>query len=153
MAITSFLAGGALAASGLVLTPPRGSDALTLCYPLLRAVTRFDPSLADSVRRRVDAHEAVHRADCDRLGSIRHYLAIANRDGRLAVEARAGCAEARLQIGAGAHPYLEVERMVDELHYGYGWFRELDEGSIREALGRACPDLVALGRVPPWGRR
>lgn len=142
-----------MAASGLALAPPRGSDALTLCYPMLGAVTRFDPSLADSVRRRVDAHEAVHRADCDRLGAIRHYLAIAGREGRLAIEARAGCAEARVQIGAGAHPYLEVERMVDELHYGYGWFRELSEERFREALGRACPDLLAQGRVPPWDRR
>ena len=147
------IAGLLLLGSGTVLPVPPGADAMTLCYPVIGPVTRFDRTLADTVRRRVDAHEAAHRADCRRLGAIRHYAALVGVRGRMAAEARAGCAEARGQITAGANPYLELERLVDELRYTSRAFEALGDSVIRGTVAGTCPDVAKSGQEPPWQRK
>lgn len=127
-------------------------DGATLCFPVLGPVERFDPALSDSALQRVQAHEDVHRMDCLKQGAVINFLRLATTKGRLDAEARAGCAEARQQVGLGRDPWLEHERLVDELHYGYPWFRRLPESALRHALREVCPDIASAGAKPPWSR-
>lgn len=127
-------------------------DGATFCYPVIGAVQRIDPSLADSTRRRVQAHEDVHRADCDRRGAVISFISLATTTGRLDAEARAGCAEARQQVALGRDPWLEHERVIDELRYGYPWFRQLPESSLRKEFHRVCADIAVAGAEPAWRR-
>ena len=138
---------------GVVGPLPPGLDGATLCFPFIGPVQRFDPALSDTTWLRVVVHENAHRDDCERLGAVRHYLSIVTTTGRLEAETRAGCAEARMQIAIGRHPYLEHERLVDELHYGHPWLRNRPEEELRAVIRRTCPDVAEAGVDPPWRRK
>ena len=132
-----------LMATGAWAPLPPGWDGVTLCYPLVGPIQRLSPELPDSTRLRIKAHEDQHASDCRQRGSIPHYLELMRVPGRLRAESRANCAEARQQLALGRDAWHEQERVIDDLRYGYPWFREQPDSVLRSAVREACPDLAA----------
>ena len=52
----------------LLLPIPQREEGLTLCYPVVGPVQRFNPDLSDSALARTRAHEAAHATQCLSLG-------------------------------------------------------------------------------------
>ena len=142
------LAAGLMAAGAWSPLPP-GWDGVTLCYPLVGPVQRFSHDLADTTRARIQAHEDQHASDCRQRGALLHYLELMRAPGRLRAESRANCAEARQQLALGRDAWHEQERLIDDLRYGYPWFREQPDSVLRRAVRDACPDLAAAADTAP----
>jgi hypothetical protein len=125
----------------LVLPVPRREEALTLCYPLVGPVQRFNPDLSDSELARTRAHEGAHAAQCRRDGAIWHFVRRVLPGQRLAAEAEAYCAEANYGISSGGHARLEYPRIQDELRE-MPWFRRLSNRALNDSLASRCPTIA-----------
>lgn len=125
--------------------PPR-EEGLTLCYPIVGPVQRFNPDLSDSALARTRAHEDAHAAQCRRDGALWHFVRGAFSSGRLAAEAEAYCAEATFGVSKGGSARLEYARIQDELRE-MAWFRRLSSDALNTSLRSQCPTIaVAAAR-------
>ena len=88
----------------LLLPFPQREEGLTLCYPVLGPVQRFNPDLSESALARTRAHEAAHATQCRRDGAIWHFVRGVFPSQRLASEAEAYCAEANFGVTKGGRP-------------------------------------------------
>jgi hypothetical protein len=142
------LAGCVLATFALpVLLPvPRSAEGLTLCYPLVGPVQRFNPDLSESALARTRAHEGAHAAQCRRDGAIWHFVRDVVPSQRLAAEAEAYCAEAKFGVASGGKARFEYARIQDELRE-MGWFRRISNDVLNDSLASQCPVIaVAAAR-------
>lgn len=130
----------------LVLPVPKREEALTLCYPVVGPVQRFNPDLSDSELARTRAHEAAHAIQCRRDGAIWHFVRRVLPSQRLATEAEAYCAEAKYGVSKGGQARLEFARIQDELRE-MPWFRRLSSNVLNASLASRCPTIaVAAAR-------
>ena len=138
------LAGGVLATFTLpVLLPiPQRAEGLTLCYPVIGPVERFNPDLSDSALARTRAHEATHATQCRRDGALWHFVRGVFPSQRLAAEAEAYCAEANFGVANGGQARLEYARVQDELRE-MAWFRRFSSDALNDSLASQCP-VIAL---------
>jgi hypothetical protein len=138
------LTGSVLAAFILpLLSPfPQRAEGLTLCYPVVGPVQRFNQDLSGLALARTRAHEDAHAAQCRRDGAIWHFVHGAFPGNRLATEAEAYCAEANFGVSTGGDARLEYARIQDELRE-MAWFRRLSSDQLNESLASQCP-LVAV---------
>jgi hypothetical protein len=126
-----------------LLSPfPKREEGLTLCYPVVGPVERFNPDLSNSALARARAHEDAHAAQCRRDGALWHFVRGAFPSKRLAAEAEAYCAEAKFGISKGGAARLEYARIQDELREMV-WFRRLSSDALNDSLAAACP-MVAV---------
>jgi hypothetical protein len=126
----------------LVLPVPKGEEAMTMCYPIVGPVQRFNPDLSESSLARTRAHEAAHATQCRRDGAMWHFVRGTLPNQRLAVEAEAYCAEANYEVAKGGRARLEYARAQDEMREML-WFRRLSDDSLNRALASQCPALAA----------
>ncbi len=138
------LTGSVLAALTLpLLLPfPQRQEGLTLCYPVVGPVQRFNPDLSVSALARTRAHEEAHAAQCRRDGAIGHFVRGVFPSKRLAAEAEAYCAEANFGVSKGGDARLEYARIQDELRE-MAWFRRLSSDALNNSLASQCP-LIAV---------
>jgi len=137
------LAGSVLATFTLpVLLPiPQSAEGVTLCYPVVGPVQRFNPDLSDSALARTRAHEAAHAIQCRRDGAIWHFVRRVFPSQRLAAEAEAYCAEANFGVAKGGQARLEYARIQDELRE-MPWFRRFSSDVLNDSLASQCPMIV-----------
>ena len=126
----------------LVLPIPQRAEGLTLCYPVVGPVQRFNPDLSDSALARTRAHEAAHATQCRREGAIWHFARGVFTSQRLAAEAEAYCAEANFGVANGGKARLEYARVQDELHE-MAWFRRVSSHVLEDSLASQCPTIAA----------
>jgi len=138
------LIGGVLATFSLplVLPIPQREEGLTLCYPVVGPVQRFNPDLSHSALARTRAHEAAHATQCRRDGAIWHFVRGVFPGQRLSLESEAYCAEANFGVANGGHARLEYARIQDELREMV-WFRNLASDVLNDSLAAQCPALAA----------
>jgi hypothetical protein len=130
----------------LVLPVPKREEALTLCYPVVGPVQRFNRHLSDSELARTRAHEAAHAIQCRRDGAIWHFVRRVLPGQRLAAEAEAYCAEANYGVSEGGQARLEFARIQDELRE-MPWFRRFSSNELNDSLASRCPTIaVAAAR-------
>lgn len=130
----------------LLLPFPQREEGLTLCYPVVGPVQRFNPDLSESALARTRAHEDAHAAQCRRDGAIWHFVRGAFPSKRLAAEAEAYCAEASFGVSNGGDARLEYARIQDELRE-MAWFRRLSSDALNKSLTSQCPTIaVAAAR-------
>ena len=142
------LTGSVLAALTLpLLLPfPQREEGVTLCYPVVGPVQRFNPDLSAAALARTRAHEDAHAAQCRRDGAIGHFVRGAFPSKRLAAEAEAYCAEANFGVSKGGAARLEYARIQDELRE-MPWFRRLSSDALNNSLATQCPMIaVAAAR-------
>ena len=126
----------------LLLPIPQREEALTLCYPVVGPVVRFNPDLSESALARTRAHEAAHATQCRRDGAIWHFVRGVFPSERLAAEAEAYCAEANFGVAKGGQARLEYARIQDELRE-MAWFRRFSSDVLNDSLASQCP-MIAL---------
>jgi len=138
------LAGSILAtfALPLLLPIPQRAEGLTLCYPFVGPVQRFNPDLSESALSRTRAHEAAHATQCRRDGAIWHFVRGVFPSQRLAFEAEAYCAEAKFGVAKGREARLEYARIQDELRE-MAWFRRFSSDALNDSLASQCPVIAA----------
>ena len=143
------LGGGVLLLVVVALLQPYPAlqEADTLCVPLLGPYTTIPSGLSDTVRSRLEAHEAVHAAQCRVMGSWKMYAAHWSVAGRLRLEAEAECAEARLTWSRTHRPAFAFEALVDDLTYGVPRGASPGPEAARRAAATACPELAAAART------
>ena len=130
----------------LLLPFPQREEGLTLCYPVVGPVQRFNPDLSGSALARTRAHEDAHAAQCRRDGAIWHFVRGAFPGKRLSAEAEAYCAEASFGVSKGGSARLEYARIQDELRE-MAWFRRLSSDALNNSLASQCPMIaVAAAR-------
>jgi hypothetical protein len=130
----------------LLLPLPQTAEGVTLCYPVVGPVQRFNPDLSASALARTSAHEAVHATQCRRDGALWHFVRGVSPRQRLASEAEAYCAEATFSVAKGGKARLEYARIQDELRER-AWFRRLTSDVLNESLASQCPMIaVAAAR-------
>jgi len=130
----------------LLLPFPQREEAVTLCYPVVGPVQRFNLDLSGAALARTRAHEAAHAAQCRRDGAIWHFVRGVFPSNRLAAEAEAYCAEANFGVSNGGHARLEYARIQDELRE-MAWFRRLSSDALNNSLVSQCPMIaVAAAR-------
>jgi hypothetical protein len=142
------LAGSVLTAFSLPLVSPfpQKEEGLTLCYPVVGPVQRFNADLSGAALARARAHEGAHAAQCRRDGAIRHFVRGAFPSQRLAVEVEAFCAEASFGVANGGSARLEYARIQDELRE-MTWFRRFSTEQLNDSLASKCSVLsVAAAR-------
>ena len=137
------LTGGVLAAFilPLLLPFPEREEGLTLCYPVVGPVQRFNADLSGAALARTRAHEDAHAAQCRRDGAVSHFVRGAFTRKRLATEAEAYCAEATYSVSRGSTARLEYARIQDELRE-MAWFRRVSSDALNDSLAAQCP-LIA----------
>ena len=137
------LAGSVLATFTLplILPIPQMAEGLTLCYPVVGPVQRFNPDLSDSALARTRAHEAAHATQCRRDGAIWHFVRDVFPSQRLAAEAEAYCAEANFGVAKGGQARLEYARIQDELRE-MAWFRGFSSDALNDSLASQCPMIA-----------
>jgi hypothetical protein len=138
------LTGSILAAFTLpVLLPfPQKEEGLTLCYPVVGPIQRFNADLSDSALARTRAHEAAHATQCRRDGAIWHFVRGVFPSKRLAAEAEAFCAEASFGVANGVLARLEYARIQDELRE-MTWFRRFSSEVLNDSLASQC-SMIAV---------
>jgi hypothetical protein len=130
----------------LLLPMPQSAEGLTLCYPVVGPVQRFNPDLSNSALARTRAHEAAHATQCRRDGAIWHFVRGVFPSQRLAAEAEAFCAEANFGVAKGGHARFEYARIQDELRE-MAWFRRFSSDVLSDSLASQCPMIaVAAAR-------
>jgi hypothetical protein len=130
----------------LLLPFPQREEGVTLCYPIVGPVQRFNPDLSAPALARAHAHEDAHAAQCRRDGAIWHFVRGAFPSKRLAAEAEAYCAEASFGVSNGGKARLEYARIQDELRE-MAWFRRLSSDALNNSLATQCPMIaVAAAR-------
>jgi hypothetical protein len=127
----------------LVLPIPKMEEAITLCYPILGPVQRFNRDLSGSSLARTRAHEAAHAAQCRGDGAIWHFARGVLPTQRLAIEAEAYCAEADFEIRKGGRARLEYARVQDEMREMV-WFRHLSSDVLANSLASHCSMIAAV---------
>ena len=125
----------------LLLPFPQREEGLTLCYPVVGPVQRFNAGLFGPALARTRAHEDVHAAQCRRDGAIGHFVRGVFPSKRLAAEAEAYCAEASYGVSNGGTARLEYARIQDELRE-MAWFRRVPSDALNNSLRLQCP-LIA----------
>jgi len=125
----------------LLLPFPQREEGLTLCYPVVGPIQRFNPDLSTSTLARTRAHEAAHATQCRRDGAIWHFVRGVSPSRRLAAEAEAYCAEASFGVTQGSQARLEYARIQDELRER-AWFRRLSSETVNESLASQCPVIA-----------
>ena len=150
------LAGSILAAFTLplLLPVPRMEEGVTLCYPVIGPVQRFNRDLSGSALARTQAHESAHATQCRRDGAFRHFVRGAFPSQRLAAEAEAYCAEANVGVANGGQARLEYARIQDELRE-MTWFRRLSSDALNASLASQCPAIaiIAAREEAAWQAR
>jgi hypothetical protein len=126
----------------LLLPVPQREEGITLCYPVVGPIQRFNPDLSGSSLARTRAHEAAHATQCRRDGAIWHYVRGVLPSQRLAAEAEAYCAEASFGVAKGGQARLEYARIQDELRE-MAWFRRLASDVLNDSLASQCPMIAA----------
>jgi hypothetical protein len=126
----------------LLVPMPTRSEGLTLCYPVVGPVQRFNPDLSDSTLPRVRAHEGAHAEQCRRDGAIWHFVRGIAPNERLTFEAEAYCAEASFAVARGGQPRLEYARIQDELRE-MAWFHRFSSDALATSLASRCPTIAA----------
>ncbi len=130
----------------LLLPFPQREEGLTLCYPVVGPVQRFNADLSVSALARTRAHEATHATQCRRDGAIWHFVRDVIPGQRLAAEAEAYCAEANFGVAKGGRARFEYARIQDELRE-MAWFRRLSSDVLNDSLASQCPMIaVAAAR-------
>jgi hypothetical protein len=130
----------------LLLPFPQREEGVTLCYPIVGPVQRFNLDLSGAALARTRAHEDAHAAQCRRDGAIWHFVRGVFPSNRLAAEAEAYCAEANFGVSNGGHARLEYARIQDELRE-MAWFRRLSSDALNNSLVSQCPTIaVAAAR-------
>ncbi len=130
----------------LLLPFPQREEGLTLCYPVVGPVQRFNPHLSDSALARTRAHEAAHATQCRRDGAVWNFVRRVFPRQRLAAEAEAYCAEANFGVSKGGQARLEYARIQDELRE-MPWFRRFSSDALNDSLASQCPMIaVAAAR-------
>jgi hypothetical protein len=130
----------------LLLPFPQREEGVTLCYPVVGPVQRFNSDLSGAALARTRAHEDAHAAQCRQDGAVLHFVRGAFPSNRLAAEAEAYCAEANLSVSKGGHARLEYARIQDELRE-MAWFRRLSSDALNQSLASQCPMIaVAAAR-------
>jgi hypothetical protein len=126
-----------------LLSPfPRGADGLTLCYPIVGAVQRFNPDLDGLSLARARAHEGAHAIQCRRDGAVWHFVRDVLPSRRLQAEAEAYCAEATFAVANGGKARLEYARIQDELRE-MSWFHRYSTDTLNASLASQCPAIAA----------
>jgi hypothetical protein len=138
------LAIGVLATFTLPLVSPfpRNADGLTLCYPIVGAVQRFNHDLSGSSLARAQAHEGAHATQCRRDGAVWHFIRDVVPSQRLQAEAEAFCAEANFAVANGGAARLEYLRIQDELRE-MSWFHRFSTDTLNASLASQCPAIAA----------
>ncbi|HEY4733071.1 MAG TPA: hypothetical protein VIH53_00840 [Gemmatimonadaceae bacterium] len=148
--------GSVLATSALplVLPIPKMEEAITLCYPVIGPVQRFNRDLSGSALARTRAHEAAHATQCRTDGAIWHFVRGALPRQRLALEAEAYCAEANFEIAKGGHARLEYPRIQDEMRE-MTRFRRVPSELLTNSIAEQCPVVatVAAQEEADWRAR
>src|SRR3982751_3799504 len=70
----------------IVLPVPTMEEGMTLCYPAIGPIQRFNRDLSAPALARTRSHEAAHAAQCNSDGAIWHFLRGAIPGQRLAIE-------------------------------------------------------------------
>lgn len=125
----------------LFLPVPQRAEGLTLCYPVVGPVQRFNPDLSESALARTRAHEGAHAAQCRRDGAIWHFVRDVFPRQRLAAEAEAYCAEAKFGVARGGKARFEYARIQDELRE-MAWFRRISSEVLNDSLASQCPMIA-----------
>ena len=142
------LTGSILAAFTLpvVLPFPQREEGVTLCYPVVGPVQRFNADLSHASLARTRAHEDAHANQCRRDGAIWHFVRGVFPKQRLAAEAEAYCAEANFGVANGGQARLEYARIQDEIRE-MAWFRRFSSDALNDSLASQCPIIaVAAAR-------
>lgn len=126
----------------VVLPLPQRDEGLTLCYPILGPVQRFNADLSGLALADTRVHEAAHATQCRRDGAIWHFVRGVFPSQRLAIEAEAFCAEARFGVANGVAARLEYARVQDELRE-MSWFRRFSSEVLNDSLASQCPTIAA----------
>lgn len=119
-------------------------DGVTLCFPLIGPVQKFDRTLPDSLLLLARVHESVHAVQCRRMGAVANFLVRVGRKGRLRMEAQAYCAQARVELSWGRPAATLADRIQEELimsveHITFG---RATDAQVREILLSECPALA-----------
>jgi len=126
----------------LVGPVPNRAEGLTICYPVVGPVQRFNPDLSEPTLSRVRAHEAAHASQCHRDGAVWHFVRDLAPSQRLHAEAEAFCAEANFAVANGGQPRLEYAHIQDELRE-MSWFHRFSSDALAASLASRCPTLAA----------
>lgn len=126
----------------LILPFPQREEGVTLCYPVVGPVQRFNADLSGPALGRARAHENAHAAQCRRDGAIWHFVRGASPRMRLATEAEAYCAEASYGVSNGGSARLEYARIQDELRE-MSRFRRVSSDALNNSLALHCPMIAA----------
>lgn len=137
---------GLLALMAYFEPAPRRQAGATYCIPLLGPTVSVEPGLSDSARGPVEAHEAMHAAQCRAMGSLRFYVAHWSVVPRMKLEAEAGCAEALQRVKLGRRPDFAFEELVDDLLYAVPSGMGPSPAAALEAAVAACPELARAQR-------
>ena len=117
------------------------AQAVTLCLPGIGPLQRFRDDLRGEMVELVFIHEGVHAEQCRTLGAAGYARRVSTPHGRLAMEAGALCAEAKVLWMRGVDRARVVDRTVETLAIGY--FR--DGGVTREEIAAAVDDACGEG--------
>lgn len=119
---------------------PGDADGVTLCVPAWGPLLRVRDGLSPDQEELAFIHEGAHARQCRQLGAFWYARQVSNLQGRLALEARALCAEAQVLAIRGADPERLVRRAVEALAMDY-----LGEGRVPRA------DIVSEVRLACGG--
>ncbi len=119
-------------------------DGVTLCFPLIGPVQKFDRTLPDSLLKLARVHESVHAIQCRRMGAVANFVVRVGRKGRLRMEAQAYCAQAKVELSWGLPAATLAYRIQEELimsveHITFG---RVTDQQVREILLTECPALA-----------
>ena len=88
----------------------------------------------------VRVHEEVHASQCRRLGPFRYRRENLTTRGKLALEAPAYCAGARMRLTLRVDSAVVRERLIDDASAAFKG--STDPTALRAALRLYCPEIV-----------
>jgi hypothetical protein len=111
--------------------------AVTTCPWRGEPVTRINANLSAEEAAHVTAHESIHAQQCRLLGPFQYRLR--NLTSKLALEAPAYCAGAKVHLAFGMDTIATRTRLVDDAVEALRG--TADSASIVDALHDACPGI------------
>ena len=100
-------------------------------------VVEVRPGLAPADTLTVRVHEAVHAAQCTRLGPMQYRITNLTGSGKLSLEVPAYCAAAVARIQSGWTQRAARDRLRDDIYAAMSG--SVDSSRIASALRRDCP--------------